>query len=170
MSLPSPAPRPLFSDLLPAEFKGNLSFLLARTRQDLAEEMDAVFAEEGLGIRHYAILSLLFRKGGLRQTDIAAVMSLDRTTTMKVVDELESRGLLQRSRHSEDRRANAIDLTDAGRAWRERYMARVLEQEQRFLSSLSPGERTLLQELLLKLVAGVHQRRNPDEDMNTHEG
>lgn len=160
MNQPSPASRPLFSELLPAEFKGNLSFLLARTRQDLADEMDAVFGDDGLGIRHYAILSLLFRKGGLRQTDIAAVMSLDRTTTMKVVDELEARGLLQRSRHSEDRRANAIDLTDAGRAWRERHMSHVLEQEQRFMSSLTPGERTLLQELLLKLVAGVHQRRN----------
>ncbi|PPE76014.1 hypothetical protein C3942_00560 [Solimonas fluminis] len=158
----SPAPRPLFSELLPAEFTGNLSFLLARTRQDLAEEMDAVFDGDGLGIRHYAILSLLFRRGGLRQTDIAAVMSLDRTTTMKVMDELEGRGLLQRSRHSEDRRANAIDLTEAGRAWRERHMNRVLEQEQRFLSSLTPGERTLLQELLLKLVSGVHQRRNAD--------
>jgi len=165
MSQSSPPSRPLFSELLPAEFKGNLSFLLARTRQELADEMDAIFDGDGLGIRHFAVLSLLFRRGGLRQTDIGAVMNLDRTTTMKVVDELEDRGLLQRSRSSEDRRANAIDLTDAGRAWRERHTTRVLEQEQRFLSSLTPGERTLLQELLLKLVAGVHQRRS----VNHHE-
>lgn len=158
----APSPRPSLDELLPPEFKGNLGLLLARARMGLAEEMDALFDDGGLGIRHFAVLSLINRRGGLRQTDIAAVMGIDRTTTMKVVDELEARGLLQRSRSSEDRRANAIDLTDAGRAWRERYVPPIAEQEQRFLSPLSPGERTLLQELLMRLVAGVHQRRNTD--------
>jgi len=157
----STSPRPVFD--LPAEFRGNLGFLLGRSRQGLIDEMDAVFDGDGLGIRHFAILSLLHRQGGLRQTDIASVMSMDRTSTMKIVDELEHHGLAQRSRNSEDRRANAIDLTVAGRAWRERFLAPIIEQEQRFLSPLSPGERVLLQELLLRLVAGVQQRRSDND-------
>lgn len=157
-SIPEPSPGNV-EPLLPAEYRGNLSFLLVRARQGLFEMMDAVFADENLGVRHYAILGLLVRRGGVRQTDIASVMSLDRTTTMKVLDELEERRLVQRSRNSEDRRANAIDITAAGRAWRERHLAAVVAQEQRFLEPLSPGERALMQELLVKLVSGVHERR-----------
>ncbi|NGY03692.1 MarR family winged helix-turn-helix transcriptional regulator [Solimonas terrae] len=150
--------KPDLASLVPPEFRGHLGFLLSKAHRALLSEIETVFADE-LSIRHFAILSVLHHRGGLRQTDIAGVIGIDRTTTMKIVDELEQSGMVRRSPHSEDRRANALDLTDKGRAWRERMLPGVIEQEAVFLDSLSEGERTLLQELLLRLVTASFDRK-----------
>lgn len=150
--------------LIPPEFRGHLGFLLSKAHQALLGEIDALI-DDGLSVRHFAILSVLHYRGGLRQTDIAGVIGMDRTTTMKIVDELEARGMLRRTPHADDRRANALDLTAKGRAWRARMLPRLADQEAVFLASLSPGERLLLQELLLRLVtdALIRKRTNRQE-------
>src|SRR3546814_20453023 len=84
--------------------------------------------------------------------DALPIFGIELTTTMKSVDELERAGMLRRTPHADDRRANALDLTSKGRSWREKMLPRIAEQESTFLDSLSQGERTLLQELLLRLV------------------
>lgn len=162
MSSPTEKPDP--AQFLPPEFRGHLGFLLNSARRALVAEIDAVI-DGGLSVRHFAILSVLHHRGGLRQTDIAGVIGIDRTTTMKIVDELERAGMLRRTPHAEDRRANALDLTGKGRAWRERMLPRIAEQESTFLDSLSPGERTLLQEMLLRLVTASFYRKRT----NCHE-
>lgn len=144
--------------LIPPEFRGHLGFLLSKAHRALVGEIDAVL-HEGLSVRHFAILSVLHYRGGLRQTDIGGVIGMDRTTTMKVIDELEARGMLRRTPHAEDRRANALELTARGRAWRERMLPLLAEQEAIFLEPLSAGERTLLHELLLRLVTAAFDRK-----------
>src|SRR3546814_18955435 len=107
-----------------------------------------------LSIRHFAILSVLHHRGGLRQTDIAGVIGIDRTTTMKIVDELERAGMLRRTPHADDRRAKALDLTSKGRSWRAKMLPQIVEQETTFLDTLRPGYSPHLQELLLRLGIG----------------
>ena len=41
--------------------------------------------------------------------------SLDRTTMVALIDELEQAGLVRRRTHPDDRRKNAVELTPAGR-------------------------------------------------------
>ena len=149
------------AQLVPPEFRGHLGFLLNKAQRALVDDIDAVI-DEGLAARHFAIVSILHRRSGLRQTDIAGVVGIDRTTTMKIIDELEQRGMVKRSPHAEDRRANALELTARGRAWRERTLPRLAEREALFLAPLSEGERTLLQELLLRLVTASFVRKQPN--------
>jgi DNA-binding MarR family transcriptional regulator len=144
---------------MPPEFGGHLGFLLAKAHRALIDEADAVIGDELL-VRHFAILSVLLYHGGLRQTDLGGVMGIDRTTMMKIIDDLEQRGMLRRSPHAEDRRANALDITAKGRHWRERMLPRLVEQESIFLAPLSQGERTLLQEILLRLVTSAFDRKS----------
>src|SRR3546814_16375719 len=119
----SPIERSDLAQLLPPEFRGNLGFLLNSARRALVAEIDAVM-DGDLSIRHFAILSVLHHRGGLRQTDIAGVIGIDRTTTMKIVDELERAGMLRRTTHPDDRRANAPELTSQGRSRREKMPPR----------------------------------------------
>jgi DNA-binding MarR family transcriptional regulator len=150
--------KPDLASLVPPEFRGHLGFLLSTANRALVAEIDAAFAND-FSVRHFAVISLLHYRSGLRQTDIAGVLGIDRTTTMKIVDELERTGMVRRTPHAEDRRANALELTAKGRAWRERMLPRVVQQETLFLDSLSEGERTLLQELLLRLVTASLDRK-----------
>ena len=52
----------------------------------------------------------------MRQKDLAASLSLDGSSVVRLLDNLEAAGLIQRREESEDRRAKAIVLTPRGRA------------------------------------------------------
>jgi DNA-binding MarR family transcriptional regulator len=159
-SLSSVPPSPqTFAELIPPEFRGHLGFLVAKAKQLLSEEMDAMLSVGGYSIRHFAVLSMIRRHHGLRQTDLADMLGVDRTTMMKMADELEQRGLLQRIRSAEDRRAYSLELTAAGEAWYAETLLPIVAEEERFLAPLSPGERALLQEMLLRLVESALDRR-----------
>lgn len=71
---------------------------------------------------------------------------------MKMADELERRALVSRSRSLTDRRANTLSLTARGKRWISTLLPAAMGEEERFLAPLSPGERALLQELLVRLV------------------
>jgi DNA-binding MarR family transcriptional regulator len=154
----SPVSRADLAQLIPPEFHGHLGFMLSKAHRALLDEVEPVVGD-GLSIRHFAVLSVVQRRQGLRQTDIGEVIGIDRTTTMKLLDELEHAGMLRRRPHAEDRRANALELTAKGRATRERILPRLVEQEAVFLQPLSPGERLLLQELLLRLITTSFDRK-----------
>src|SRR3546814_4990742 len=78
----SPIERSDLAQLLPPEFRGNLGFLLNSARRALVAEIDAVM-DGDLSIRHFAILSVLHHRGGLRQTDIAGVRSEEHTSELQ---------------------------------------------------------------------------------------
>ena len=73
------------------------------------------------------------------------------------IDELEARGLVERRRNPQDRRAHALYITDEGRRTLKqgRKVARRAQEE--LLAPLSPQERRQLHELLLRLARGRPQ-------------
>ena len=90
----------------------------------------------------------------MSQQLLGARMHVDRTTIVALVDELERRGFLARRRNPADRRAYALEATTAGRRWRQRTEAQLVEAEDRILAPLHADEREQLKELLRKLVYG----------------
>jgi MarR family transcriptional regulator for hemolysin len=54
--------------------------------------------------------------GPMRQRDIAAALSLDNSSVVRVLGNLEAAGLIERGANEADRRAKAIVLTPSGRA------------------------------------------------------
>ena len=151
----SPSPCiPSLPSLLPAEFKGHLGFLLSRCKHRLVDRLDAVFEGEQLGIRHFVVTSLIERVEGLNQVQIGELLGYDRTTTMKIIDELQQRGIVERQRQRRDRRANAIAVTASGHQWWQQRLPAVMAEETAFMSMLSAGEQLLIKELLMRLAVG----------------
>lgn len=66
--------------------------------------------------REYGVLVVLEAAGPLSQQEIGRRLSVDRSTMVHIIDVLEQRGLVVRSRDLADRRAYSIELTDAGGA------------------------------------------------------
>src|SRR4051794_39726635 len=81
---------------LPPELCEHVGFMLGKARQELASRLDPLAAPLGLTIRHFGIALLLIKSSALRQTELADMLRLDRTTTMKMVDELERAGFVRR--------------------------------------------------------------------------
>lgn len=86
--------------------------------------------------------------------ELSGVLGLTHSATVRLVDKLEARGLIER-RPTADRRAVAIVLTPDGRAVGLRVLAareRILGE---LLAPLSPAERTELTRLHERLLAGL---------------
>ncbi len=99
----------------------------------------------------FASLVLIDVNPGLKQTDLAAAVQLDRSTVVSVIDNLEGRELVERKRAVDDRRSNALFLTRKGKTLLAKLRPLVDEHEQRLVQGLSPDEQTELVRMLSKV-------------------
>jgi len=138
------------------------SFLLAQVGAHASSRFGDRLQRLGLTRPEAGILRLVGASGGLSQQRLAAALGIHPSRLVAILDELESKGLVERRPHPEDRRTYAIHLTDAGEAtWKE--VARVArEHNEALLAALKPREREELGSLLQAvadeqgLTPGVH--------------
>jgi DNA-binding MarR family transcriptional regulator len=116
----------------------------------------AVAAREfdpGTHPRDAGVLATLQAAGPLSQQELAQRLNVNRTVMVKLIDGLEARGLVERVRNPEDRRAYALLATHAGLEWLASMLPRMARAERRLTANLSAQERERLQELLRQLIA-----------------
>ncbi|MFG2947860.1 MarR family winged helix-turn-helix transcriptional regulator [Streptomyces adustus] len=114
-----------------------LGYLLKHAQLRLAEESARALAPFGVDGRELAVLAVLAGDRPLSQAEAAAVLGVDRTTMVALVDTLEGKRFVERRRSDRDRRRNIVELTPEGRdRFHDAERAR-LEGERRFLAPLS---------------------------------
>jgi DNA-binding MarR family transcriptional regulator len=122
----------------------------------LGSHAAARFAERlrplGLHPRHFGLLNQLAAADGQTQQRLATAMAIHRNVMVRLVDDLEDRGLVQRRRHPSDRRAHAVHLTAAARDLLLQAQRAVDEQEAELLAGLDEAERRQLVSLLQHLA------------------
>ena len=134
----------------------DVGFLLSRASGLVARSAHAALAEHGLRVRQYSVLSLAAdAPGGISQRDLAAVLGLDPSQVVLLVDELTAAGLVERKPSPTDRRARLVVATTQGRQVLRPAMrgadARVRDQ----LEVLTPDEQAVLTGLLARIVASA---------------
>jgi DNA-binding MarR family transcriptional regulator len=112
--------------------------------RDFVESMRPLDMTPGL----FAVLVLVEANPGLKQSDLARAVHLDRSTVVSVIDNLERRQLLERRAAANDRRSNALRLTPTGAALLRRLKQRVTRHEKRLAKGLDARERATLVALL----------------------
>lgn len=91
--------------------------LLASTARGWRKAFDAAMAEHGLSDAKAIPLMILLRHGDrVPQGVLAERVGIEGATIVRVVDELEKDGLIQRVADDADRRVKLIQLTEDGRA------------------------------------------------------
>jgi DNA-binding MarR family transcriptional regulator len=132
---------------------GNLGWMLDQANHALGSEVAGALAPLGLGQRGFCVLSAAI-DAELTQTDLAAMIGLDKTTMVVTVDDLERKGLAERIPSPADRRARVIKVTAAGRTKVAEGQEIVLRVQNAVLDSLAPSERATFVAALMKLVSG----------------
>jgi DNA-binding MarR family transcriptional regulator len=114
----------------------------------------AAFAREvdGLSPMLFGVLATIEAQPGIGQGEIADVLGADRSTMVRLVDQLERRGLVRRESRPDDRRTVVPTLTDDGRAALAAATPQVLASEELFTGDLSPDERRTLADLLQRIA------------------
>jgi DNA-binding MarR family transcriptional regulator len=110
-----------------------------------------LLAPSGLTPMLYGVLATVAARPGDGQRDIAAALGADPSTMVRLIDQLEGRGLLRRVTHTTDRRTSVPTLTAEGRALLEHATPLVHASEERFAAALSAAERAQLLRLLRRL-------------------
>ena len=112
-------------------------------------------APAGLTPLQFAVMSYLNKQNGepgIDQSGLAARLGVDRNNASLLVEQLEQLGLLSRRVSEQDRRARLLQLTAKGERVYAQFEAANIEANNRVLDPLAPAERTLLLDMLTRIV------------------
>lgn len=155
------APARIAQDLSYGLLPQVLGYHLRRTQVAIFRHFSrSVAARTGITPGLLGMLQVISANPGLAQSRLAEAMGVDRSTIVKVVDQLEARGLIVREPSPSDRRSHCLRLTAAGAAELPKMQRLMLEHEEDFAQPLSPAERRQLIALLVRL----HDRAESDPD------
>ncbi|HTU85836.1 MAG TPA: MarR family transcriptional regulator [Solirubrobacteraceae bacterium] len=114
-------------------------------------------ANGGLTLSQYGLLEVLADRETARVQELAAHAGITASTATRILDALERRGVVRRTRVDEDRRAVAVTLTDAGRHLVRAEQEWLRGRQRAFYAALPAGERDLAPDLLFQLAALIDE-------------
>jgi MarR family transcriptional regulator, lower aerobic nicotinate degradation pathway regulator len=144
--------RPVDVSAVPARLRAQPSWLVNQVAIPANRLVGEALAEAGIRRHHYSLLAALDEFGPASQADLSRRTAIDRSDMVAAVNELATKGLVERTPDPADRRRNVVTLTATGRR-RLRKLDDVLSAAQdQLLAPLSSKERTHLVALLTQLV------------------
>ncbi len=141
--------------MLRENLERNFGFILHDVARLLRTIYDRRVRDLGLTRSQWWVLTHLFRKDGITQSELAETLELERPSLGRLLDRLEAKGWVRRTPDARDRRAKRIYLTDAAdtpmRIMRE-IAAGVREDA---LSSLNAADRDRFVDTLLTIKSNL---------------
>ena len=119
----------------------------------------------GLTLSQYGLLELLVDRQSARVQELAAHAGITPSTATRILDALERRGVVERTRSDEDRRAVAVSLTEAGRQVVNAEQEWLRGRQRTFYDALPGAEQELAPDLLFRLAALIDElAAGPDQE------
>ncbi|HEY2643609.1 MAG TPA: MarR family transcriptional regulator [Galbitalea sp.] len=109
----------------------------------------------GLSVNGFLVLVVLDDEGPDTQTSLAERLSIDRSAMVAVVDELESKGLVERRRSTGDRRTVPLHVTEQGTRVAAEARAATDASNNRIFAGFSQADQTTFYDLLVRMADTV---------------
>ena len=113
-----------------------LGYLLKHAHLALERRAQAALADVGVTVRDLGVLRVIASGEAKSQQEAAAVLGVDRTSMVALLDALELQGIVARRPSERDRRRNIIELTGHGWEVYRRAESRYSETERDFTATL----------------------------------
>ena len=137
----------------------DFGFRVARIARRLRQAVDAELRTFGLTEATWRPLVYVRRLGdGVRQKELATALSIEGPSLVRLLDNLERRGLIERREDESDRRARGIFLTRAGRDLAKRAARVGGEIQLRLLADVPPSELSACQRVLAGIERELEER------------
>ena len=117
----------------------------------------ATAADGGLTLSQYGLLEGLVGRRAARVQELAADAGISPSTATRILDALERRGIVRRTRSDQDRRAVAVSLTRLGEEVLQAQDEWLRGRQRAFYASLPTAEQALAPDLLLRLAALIDE-------------
>lgn len=125
-----------------------LGFLLKHAQLRLSELTAPAVEPYGISGRQLAVLAAIDDRVPQSQQEVAGRLGVDRTTMVGLIDELEEKGLVQRSPAPDDRRKNVVVLTGVGNDTLQGATKATAEAERLLLAGVSDSDRAAFRRVL----------------------
>jgi DNA-binding MarR family transcriptional regulator len=110
-----------------------------------------------LTLSQYSLLLPLSGSDTARVSDLAAGAGIAPSTASRILDALERRAIVRRTRSVEDRRGVTVTLTDHGRAALAQQHEWMRARQLEFFDGLPDGEQELVSDLLVRLATLIDE-------------
>jgi DNA-binding MarR family transcriptional regulator len=114
-------------------------------------------ANGGLTLSQYGLLEGLINRQDARVQELARDAGITPSTATRILDALERRGVVERARSFEDRRAVAVSLTDLGQRLLHDQQDWLRGRQRAFYESLPAAEQEFAPDLLVRLAALIDE-------------
>jgi DNA-binding MarR family transcriptional regulator len=130
-----------------------VGYKLRRAQLSVFQDFSESFAAQGLRPADFSVILIIRHNPGLKQSEVAEALGIQRANFVAIVDGLEARGIAERRKSDADRRVQALYLTPLGEQFAAEMMATWNAHEARMIERLGgPEARDTLISLLEKLL------------------
>jgi len=133
--------------------------LLVRRAQQAHLALWQQLVSRDISSPQFGVLSELKLETGISQADLGAKLDLDKSTITDIVNRLDERGLITRTKDLTDRRKYQLKLTKLGESELKMLQPRVAQMDKTLTRTLQDDELDSLHQLLLKLLDGYEAGR-----------
>ncbi len=120
---------------------GLIGYALRRAQVAVYHDFARTYAEFDIRPVQYAVLTVIERNPGHKQTAVGAALGIKRANFVALCDELERRSLIVRRHIPNDRRSYALHLTPKGEALLKQLHLANAEHEARIAAALGAADR-----------------------------
>lgn len=139
-----------------------LPYLLNRAGSRIATAFSEEVRPLGATLQIWRVLAALRERDGRRMGDLSETTSIEVSTLTRLVDGMESKGLVARRRGDADARAVLLHATPAGRRLTHRLVPIAERYETVALQGFDAREAEMLKALLRRLFANMEVLVNSD--------
>ncbi len=128
-------------------------YTMKRAFNVLSADLQRSLAPHGLRMMTFSALAMIEENPGLRPSQLAEALMMERANLVVILGELTDRGLVCRTQSAEDRRAFALHLTEAGATAFAAARKAAAVNDARVQASLDADERSALRAALRQIEA-----------------
>ena len=149
------------TDFIAAPYRRVPAYLIRRMQMISTSIIAEAFEGEDMSLSEWAVLTIIDNHPDIDQSRLAEIVSIDRVNTGRLVDELESRDLIERRFDEADRRVWRLRCTRRGLHARKRLLPRALAGQDKLLACLKPPDRKVFIDLMFQIVTANEKYIRP---------
>jgi len=130
---------------------GYIGYMLSDVARLIRTVFDRRVRDIGLTRAQWLVLTRVYRRPGVSQTELADMLEIDRASAGRMIDRMEKNGWVERRPDAADRRINRLHLTSDARKVHADMWAIAEATVDDALSPLSAAERAQYTELTAKV-------------------
>ena len=131
----------------------SIGYLIKRTRAMLGAAVEREIADHDVTYDQWGVLLAILKDRGDTAAGLSRSMECDTGSMTRMLDRLEAKDLIVRTRSTDDRRRVQLELTPGGKRLAERLVAAIVKVLNRHLQGFSTDELELFKSFLRRMLA-----------------